>query len=400
MILLPDIKVAEFTKGIAGPYAGMIFADLGAEVVKVEPLKGDPTRNMGSFLRAATFVAYNRNKKSLTVNLRSEEGKTLMFKLLESCDIFVESWDPGVAEDLGFTYEEIAQVNRKIIYVSIKSSVSAQYRDEPISELMIEARSWCTAASGDKWSSDQPCRPSWPVFSCATGIYAAIGAMGALLNRERTDEGEKIEVGILETAYMCRTGGGLRYDPCSNPAQYHIGAGGGAYNMFKTMDGWIFIAASGDKQWVSLCDEFGISEEKKWKFAGREKRRLRGSSVEVEKIIAEVFAKLRTDKVFQKLINGNIPGAPVTTMKEVVNDPHLLATKNFVPFTIDSETALTVEPGTFLSPMLPIRCHDYNPDLTERWTPPPVIGEHSVDIMRDLGYTEDQITKLQKKHQM
>lgn len=386
----------EFTKDIAGSYAGMIFADLGAEVVKVEPLKGDPTRNRGSFLRAATFVAYNRNKKSVAVDLRSDAGKTLMCKLLENCDIFLESWDSGVIEDLGFTYEEVAKVNRKIIYVSIKGSVSAQHRDEPVSDLMIEARSWCTAASGDKWNSDSPCRPSWPIFSCATGIYAAIGAMGALLNKEKTDEGERIEVGILETAYMCRTGGGLRYDPCPNPAQYHIGAGGGAYNIFKTMDGWIFIAASGDKHWTSLCDEFNICEENKVKFAGREKRQLRGSSEEVEKIIAEVFAKLRTDEIFKKLINGNIPGAPVTTMKEIVKDPHLIATKNFVTFTVDPEITLTAESAAFLSPLLPIRCQDYNPEVTRTWTPPPILGEHTVKILRDLSYTEEQIMKLQE----
>ena len=167
--------------------------------------------------------------------------------------------------------------------------------------------------------------------------------------------------------------------------------------MFKTKEGWIFVAASGDKQWASLCDEFGISEENKVKFAGREKRRLRGSSMEVEKIIAEVFAKLSTDEIFKRLIHGNIPGAPVTTMKEVVKDRHLLATKNFVTFTVDSKITSTAEPTAFLSPMLPIRCNDYNPDITGTWTPPPAIGEHTVKIMRDLGYTGEQIIRLQQK---
>ncbi|UCH37402.1 MAG: CoA transferase [Candidatus Bathyarchaeota archaeon] len=381
------------TSYAAGPYACMIFADLGAEVIKVEPPKvGEPFRFFGGGYQAAYFIALNRNKKSLALNLKSTEGQEVMLKLLEESDIFVENLGPGVVDRLGLSYQTVSTRNPQLIYCSIKGYGKGPYEKRPAFDPVVEAESGLMSVMGEPDRS--PVRLGGPMIDYVTGTFSVIAVMGALLKRNAYGKGEKIEVNLFESAVSMMTQS-LNIYALYKHLPEKLGSGWGPYQVFNASDGFVFVGVSSDKHWERFCDAFKVSREIKERYALRVARD--ENDAELERLVAKMVANLRVSEVVKRLTNAGVPGAPVNTMKEVLEDPHLQSRKSLISLTPDLEVTHTEDFRVSVNPMLPIRSSYYNPSITNTWIPAQKLGNHSVEILRNLGYSEPQIEDLRKR---
>ena len=237
MLPLNKLKVLDLTQSAAGPYACMILADLGAEVIKVEPPEtGEPFRHFGGGYEAAYFVANNRNKKSIAIDLKNEKGKEVMLKLLKDCDIFVENYSPGAVDRLGLSYEVASKLNPKLIYCSIKGYGEGPYESRPAYDPVIEAEAGIMSVTGEP--NQSPVRLGGPVIDYMTGVFGVISILLALKNREETGKGEMIEVNLFESA-VSMISQLLNEYVVYGYLPEKLGSGWGAYKVFKVKDGLV-----------------------------------------------------------------------------------------------------------------------------------------------------------------
>jgi crotonobetainyl-CoA:carnitine CoA-transferase CaiB-like acyl-CoA transferase len=371
----------------------MILADLGAEVIKVEPPEvGEPFRFFGGGYQAAYFIALNRNKKSLALNLKSTEGQEVMLKLLEESDIFIENFGPGVVERLGLSYKTVATRNPRLIYCSIKGYGKGPYEKRPAFDPVVEAESGLMSVMGEP--DRPPVRLGGPMIDYVTGTFGVIAVMGALRNRDKTGKGEKIEVNLFESAVSMLTQA-LNIYAIYQHLPEKLGSGWGPYQVFNANDGFVFVGVSSDKHWQRFCDEFTVQSEIREKYAARVDRD--ENDALLEQLVAKIVAKMSVREVVDRLAKAGVPCAPVNTMKEVLEDPHLQSRKSLVSLTPDLEVTHTENPRVAVNPMLPIRSTYYNPDVTDKWIPAQKLGKHSVEILRDLGYSAKQIETLRRR---
>ncbi len=395
MLPLAGIRVAEFATGDAGPYCGMILADLGAEVIKVEGIKGDSDRNLDPVWRAAQFVTYNRNKKSVAVDMESEKGRETVLKLLANCDVLIDGMGVGALDAFGLSYKTVSGINPRIVYCSITGYGEGPYGNRPGNDAIIEAESGFMQAIGETEPQQPltagypPIRLGSPVIPCGAGMYGVMSVMGALLNRRKTGKGDYVRIGLFESAVAL--------------LQQHIAAFSlskrfvkHTADLYKTSDGGYVhgkYADTNDDYWKRFCDVFGVSKEDFEATATDEKRK--ASPAKVEEVKKAAFAKVTTAESMQKILEGRLIAGTVINMKEVVEDPHVRATKQLVSLTPHPE--VTQSGKSVLTPMLPIRTNDYNLDATAKWTPAPRLGERTAEVLRGLGYSEEQISNLRRE---
>ncbi len=379
MLPLDGVKVVEWTTQVAGPYGGMVFADFGAEVIRIDRAKPKP---------AVQSIAHDRNKKSIAINVTSEEGKEIMWRLLKTADIFLENFAPGAADRLGFSYEAVSKINPRIIYISLKGFGEGPYGARPAFDPDIEAGTGIMALTSGP--NRPPIRVPGAVVDETTGMWCVIAAMGSLLNREQTGRGEYINATMFEDAVSLQSKYIALYSlygQLLNP----LGSGLGAAKYFETINWWVYIGAQTDEEWQRLCEALGVSEEDKTKFAAKTARDADPSKV--EKIIGGIVSKMTSKDVLKKLSYAGVPCAPVNTMVDIVEDPHMKATGSMVSLTANPRAART----STSHPMLPMRTSYYNPGV-KGWggKPAPWEGEHTLEILSGLGYSEEAIAKLRK----
>ncbi len=387
---LDGIRIIDFSKALAGPYCTMLLADMGAEVIKVEmPGSGDDSRGWGPpFIEgeAAYFLSVNRNKKSITLNLKDPKAKEIALKIIEKADIVLESNRPGVMTKLGLDYETVKKINPGIIYCSISGfGQTGPYSKRPGFDQVIQGYGGIMGLTGEKGGG--PLKVGIAVTDIATGMFAATGILTALYHRERTGQGQHVDASMLDGQVSWLTYQAGRYLASGNVPQ-RIGSAHPLivpYQDFEASDGFINIAAGNDNLWKKFCavtDLSDIADDPK--FATNPKR------VENRDEVVEIVSKKINTKTMQEwldiLNDAGVPCGPIYTVDQIFNDPQVLAREMLVE--VDHPKC-----GKIQVTGSPIKLSETPAEIT---THPPMLGEHNSSILQEFGFSEEDITKLKE----
>jgi crotonobetainyl-CoA:carnitine CoA-transferase CaiB-like acyl-CoA transferase len=380
---LTGLRVVEFTHMVMGPTCGMVLADLGAEVIKVEPIEGDRTRHLLG-AGAGFFPMFNRNKKSIAIDLHQPEGAAAARRLAASADVVAENFKPGTMAKYGLDYASLSQADSRLIYVSHKGFLPGPYDhrtalDEVVQ--MMGGLAYMTGRPGD------PLRAGSSVNDIMGGMFGAIGAMGALIQRGITGRGQEVQTALYENNVFLVGQHMLQYaitGRAAAPMPDRISAWG-IYDIFTVKDGeQIFLAAVSDAQWLTFCDALGLADLRDLPQYATNNLRVQGRGTLMpvlrERLIAWRAAELAA--LFERV---GLPFAPIRKPEELYDDEHLLATGGLADITLPDGERAGQSVGTALFPFtmggqrLGVRLQ------------PPTRGQHSAELLAELGYDEAQV---------
>ena len=376
------IRVVEFTHMVMGPTCGMVLADLGAEVIKVEPIAGDNTRKlMGS--GSGFFPMFNRNKKSIALDLQTPEGLEAALRLIATADIVSENFKPGMMKKLGLDYASLSRLNERLIYVSHKGFLPGPYDhrtalDEVVQ--MMGGLAYMTGRSGD------PLRAGTSVNDIMGGMFGAIGAMAALALREKTGKGQEVQSALFENNVFLVAQHMMQFavtGKAADPMPSRISAWA-VYDVFTVKDGeQIFLAAVSDTQWAIFCDAFALDELKADPRLKTNNDRVLAREWMMPILRSHLANRSAADisAVFEK---NALPFAPITRPQALFDDPHLNATGGLAPMTLPNGKTTRV-------PLLPLTLGGERPGLRLN---PPRLGEHTSELLKEVGYSAAQIESL------
>jgi crotonobetainyl-CoA:carnitine CoA-transferase CaiB-like acyl-CoA transferase len=325
---LTGFRVLDLTRILSGPYASMLLADLGAEVVKVErPVAGDDTRSWGPpFLDGMStyFAAVNRGKRSIAIDLRTERGRGLLRELATRVDVVIENFRPGVTERLGLNYEALAAANPELIYASITGFGSRGPRaSEAGTEVIVEAETGLMAMMGTP--DGPPVRFGVAMVDIATGVALVSGVLAAALQRMRTGRGRRLEFPLYTMAFSCLATviASASVDPASQGGRWGSGHPSIVpYSAFRASDGFVVLGAINELMWERLCEAFGLDGLSSDSRAATNDARVRNRAL-VEETIAGVIAPLSTAAVTERLQQAGVLVAPVRGAAHAVDDPQV-----------------------------------------------------------------------------
>ena len=380
------IRVVEFTHMVMGPTCGMVLADLGAEVIKVEPIghghKGDNTRKLlGS--GAGFFPMFNRNKKSLALDLKTPEGKEAALRLIATADIVCENFKPGTMKKLGLDYESLKKLNPRLIYVSLKGFLPGPYEhrtalDEVVQ--MMGGLAYMTGRRGD------PLRAGTSVNDIMGGMFGAMGAMAALAQRAQTGEGQEVQSALFENNVFLVAQHMLQYQvtgQAAAPMPERISAWA-VYDVFVVKDGeQIFLAVVSDTAWKLFCDAFNYPDllNDPRLLSNNDRVRARDWLIPILRERLQIFSAAHLSAVFEK---NSLPYAPITAPHDLLNDPHLQATGGLAPVELnDGREIQTV--------LLPLSLNQTRLKVRRS---APRLGQHNESLLSSLGYNSEEIQKL------
>ncbi len=388
---LHGIRVIDVSQMLAGPSGSMLMGDLGAEIVKVESLRGDETRTTPPYFYgedSAYFWSINRNKKSLALDLKSPEGLQVFYELVKKADVVYDNFRPGVLERLKIDYESLKKQNPRIICCSISSfGYTGPYRDRPGYDLVIQAMSGGMSITGEP--GGPPLRAGIPLGDLMGGMAAVHGILAAYISREKTGKGQRLEVSLLDTQVYYLTYV-AQYFFHSGKIPQPIGSGHQSlvpYQAFRTKDIQIVIVAHQDNHFQQLCEAIGKPEwSKDARFATRSGR-LENKALLIP-LMEEYLQTRNGDEWLEKIHKAGIPAGPINTLDRVLSDPQVLA----------REMVVEMEgPGKEKVKTLG---HPWKMSETPRstYTRPPRLGEHSREILASLlGYSQEKIDSLKQK---
>jgi crotonobetainyl-CoA:carnitine CoA-transferase CaiB-like acyl-CoA transferase len=380
------IRVVEFTHMVMGPTCGMVLADLGAEVIKVEPIAGDNTRKLiGS--GAGFFPMFNRNKKSIAIDLHTPEGMEVALKLIDSADVVSENFKPGTMKKLGLDYAALSQRNPRLVYVSHKGFLPGPYDhrtalDEVVQ--MMGGLAYMTGRPGD------PLRAGASVNDIMGGVFGALGAMAALAAREQTGRGQEVQSALFENNVFLVAQHMMQYAVTGKPAAPMPSrvAAWAIYDVFSVKgDAQIFLAVVSDTQWAIFCDAFGFAELK-----GDPRLKTNNDRVNARDwlmpILRQALGEHSAEALSAVFEKHGLPFAPITRPHDLLDDPHLNATGGLAAITLpDGRQTRTV--------LLPFTLDGQRPGIRLN---PPKLGEHSDALLRELGYSDEAIRALYARH--
>jgi formyl-CoA transferase len=388
---LEGTRVLELGRVLAAPFCGQMLGDLGAEVIKVEvPGTGDESRAYGPpFVDGQSFyfLSLNRNKESVTLNLKDDRAKEILRRLIKRSDVFLHNSMPGPMERLGFSYEEVRKVNQRIIYCAISGfGQSGADRDKPSLDMMAQALSGLMFLTGDPEGAPMRCGAA--VSDITAGMFAAYGIVAALLHRERTGEGQMVDTSLIESSVALLTYQASRFFVTGqNPARL-----GNAhpsivpYDSYRAADGWVTVAIMNQPQWERFClalDLGGLLEDPR--FVDNASRVAHRD--ELQELVKKRFSLLPAAEAVRRLDEKGVPCAEVRDLAAVFADPqvqHLgLRRRMHHPVTGDINV---VAPPFHLSA---------TPPTLQK--PPPLLGEHAEKWLREVGLSQEEIGRLREE---
>ena len=386
---LAGIRIIEFTHMVMGPTCGMILADLGAEVIKVEPLQGDSTRKlMGS--GAGFFGIFNRNKKSIAVDVKTPQGQELVLRLVAGADVFSENFKSGTMDKLGFGYEALSKLNPGLIYVSHKGFLPGPYDHRTALDEVVQMMGGLAYMTGPE---GRPLRAGSSVNDIMGGMFGAIGALAALAQRHQTGKGQEVQSALFENNVMLVAQHMMQFavtGKAAAPMPSRISAWA-VYDVFTVKDNaQIFLAAVSDTQWHVMCDAFGFADLKADARLSTNNARVKARDWMLP-ILRERFALLSAQELSAKFEAAGLPYAPITQPQELFEDAHLLATGGLTPVTIPADASSAGQPVHTHTPLLPLRMNGERLPLRHA---PPSIGQDTEALLQELGYSTAQIQSL------
>ena len=389
---LDGIKVIDLTHMLAGPYAGMVIADLGAEVVKVEPLntgemtrgllKSDPDYSFKEF--GAYFLTLNRNKKSVSLDLKTEEGLEVFHNLVKSADVILNNFSAGVVKKLKIDFDSLKSINPRIITCSITGfGETGPHSTRPAYDQIVQAYSGGMSITGPDVNT--PTRAGIPIGDLGSGLYSVIGILSALLSREKTNTGQHIDMSLLDVqisllTYMAtmQTLSNIDPEPIGNAHFVHV-----PYNSFTTQNGFVVIAVITDAFWEALLDVVKVDSLRDPKFSKSIDRLKNQEFIESE--LNKVLCTKSSEFWIKELNDAKVPCGPINTFSQALSDEQVIH-RNMIVEVEHPDGGKVKMPGN------PVKL-SYTDEVS--YTPPPHLGAHTKQVLKEWGgYDENGIQSL------
>jgi crotonobetainyl-CoA:carnitine CoA-transferase CaiB-like acyl-CoA transferase len=381
---LAGVRVVEFTHMVMGPSCGMILADLGAEVIKIEPLQGDATRRLlGS--GSGFYSTFNRNKKSLAVDTKDPRGCEIVMKLLASADVFSENFKTGAMARLGFDYASLSRINERLIYVSHKGFLPGPYENRTALDEVVQMMGGLAYMTGPVGT---PLRAGASVNDIMGGMFGAIGVLAALRSRETTGRGQEVLSSLFENNIFLVATHMMQYAITGKPAApmpSRISAWG-IYDVFAVKDKeQIFLAVVSDTQWKLFCETFGFGDL-------LADERLVSNNQRVSQrewmmpILRERMQRWSAAEIARDFEQAGLPYAAIKAPHELFDDPHLNATGGLAPMHLADGREIT-------TPLLPLMLDGQRLPLRSS---PPELGADTDGLLDELGYTAVEVQALRE----
>jgi crotonobetainyl-CoA:carnitine CoA-transferase CaiB-like acyl-CoA transferase len=391
MKALEGIRVIDLTQAMAAPFCTMNLADMGADVIKIEPPgTGEPTRQLGAVQQnghSATFMTMNRDKRGLTVNLKHPEGVAIIKRLARTADVLVQNYRPGVVEGMGLGYETLRPLNPRLIYCSVSGfGATGPYASRGGYDLIAQGMSGIISVTGDE--DGPPAKAGVPLSDLAAGLFAAYGILCALEYRERTGEGQFVDTSLLEAALALTVWESTEYwvtgrAPRPLGSAHRLSA---PYQAIRARDGYFTVGANNDKLFEGFCRAIGrpdLLDDSR--FNGRTQR-LDNRAQLIPEIEKTTITEPRAHWL-ERLDEAGVPSGPINTYAEALGDPQALARDMVVDL---------VHPGA--GPIkalgIPVKLSG-TPGAVDR--PAPLLGQHTAEILTELGYSETDQRELTDK---
>jgi len=396
---LANIRILDITRALAGPYCTMMLGDLGADVIKVErPGVGDETRGWGPpFVgksygtypgESAYFIAANRNKRSVTVNIQSVEGQEIIHKLAGISDVLVENYRTGDLDKLGLGYPDLHRPYPKLIYCSVSGyGRTGPYADHPGYDAILQAEAGMMSITGPV--DGPPSRAGIPIIDITSGMFAATAILAALRARDLTGEGQLVDISLFDSHVALLTNVASNYLVGGEPPRRYGNAHPNLvpYDSFSARDGWFIVGVANDKQWGLLCDLISRPE---WKSDSRFASN-RNRVANREALVAElnrIFSDRDVDNWLADLTKAGLPCGRINSIPEVFSHPQAQARE----MTLESEHSSA---GTVRMPGFPYK---FSQTPAEIQRPPPLLGEHTEEVLTGLlSYSPEGVASLRNK---
>src|SRR5919204_3235223 len=382
---LAGVRVVEFSHMVMGPTCGMILGDLGAEVIKVEPLAGDNTRRLLG-AGAGFFRMFNRNKKSIAVDLADPAGREAVERLVASADVLVENFKPGTMAKYGLDYAALAAKCPRLIYMAHKGFLPGPYEHRTALDEVVQMMAGLAYMTGPV---GRPLRAGTSVNDIMGGMFGAIGVLAALRTREQTGRGQEVQAALFENCVLLSGQHMQQYavtGEAPKPMPSRISAWG-IYDVFEGAGGeQIFLGVVSDTQWKIFCEVFGLQELASDPRVATNNQRVLAREWLIPRL-QEIFRKYSVRELQERFEANGLPYAPIVKPEQLFDDPHLNNSGGLAALATETgeETKVPLLPLTFNGERLPVR------------RPLPNVGEHTTEVLRTLGYSQREIERLQQQ---